>query len=132
MARRSDRATATLALEPAQREQVIAFLESLVLYQTDQVPADIDGDGLISEHFRVAGQDTGVERLNPEWLFHTPGQIEGATENLHGETITSFALTNLESAYGLELELLRDRDRDGFPDVLDPEPRSAGYRDGAK
>ena len=103
-----------------------------MLYQTDQIPADIDGDGEISEHFSVAGQDTGTERLNPEWLFSNPGQIEGAVENLHGEIITSFALTNVKSAYGLELELLRDRDHDGFPDVLDPEPKLTGFRDGAR
>ena len=55
------------------RDAVIAFLNSLVLYSTEDLPADINGDGRISEHFNVAGRDTGRECFNPEWLFNTPG-----------------------------------------------------------
>src|SRR5262249_44456474 len=37
------------ALDEDGRRQVIAFLESLLLYQTDQLPCDLDGDGRIAE-----------------------------------------------------------------------------------
>ena len=110
----------------------IEFLESLVLYQTDRIPCDIDGDGKISEHFVVSGVDTGRERFNPEWLFKVPGQIEGPIKNLRNETVMSYALTNVVDAYGLNVEYLRDTDRDGFPDVIDPAPRKRGFMDGTK
>ncbi len=120
------------ALGRPERRQVLDFLESLVLYPTEQIPCDIDGDGRISEHFRVQGMDTGVERFNPEWLFRVPGKIEGPTVNLRGVRITSYALTNVRQAYGLDLEYLKDSDGDGFPDVIDPAPFKTGYRDGEK
>jgi hypothetical protein len=115
--------------ESAQRE-VIAFLQSLVLYQTDQLPCDLDGDGRIKPHFVVQGMDTGRERFNPEWLFRVPGKIEGPVKNVQGETIISQALTNVRQAYGLDLPYLKDSDGDGFPDVIDPAPFKRGYRDG--
>lgn len=121
---------AYLALTEPQRHQVLDFLNHLVLYQTDQLPCDLDGDGRISEHFRIQGQDTGRERFNPEWLFRVPGRIEGPIRNVLGERITSLALTNIPEAYGLRLPYLQDADNDGFPDVIDPEPHKTGYRDG--
>ena len=51
-----------------------ASCNSLVLYQTDQLPCDINGDGKIDEHFMVQGMDTGLERFNPEWLFRSPAR----------------------------------------------------------
>ena len=36
----------------------------------------------------------------------------------------------MREAYGLDLPYLKDTDRDGFPDVIDPAPRKPGYRDG--
>ena len=122
---------AYMALARPERRKLIAFLESLVLYQTEQVPCDIDGDGKISEHFMVAGMDTGVERLNPEWLFKVPGKIEGPV-TVRGNRLVSFALTNVRRAYGLDLEMLKDSDGDGFPDVIDPAPYRRGYRDGER
>jgi hypothetical protein len=118
------------ALGRPDRRCVLDFLESLVLYQTERIPCDINGDGKISEHFIVAGMDTGLERFNPEWLFKVPGKIEGPTENVLGGRITSYALTNVRQAYGLDLEYLKDSDGDGFPDVIDPAPHRTGYRDG--
>jgi hypothetical protein len=118
------------ALKREDRRAMLDFLESLVLYQTERIPCDIDGDGKISEHFIVAGMDTGLERFNPEWLFKVPGKIEGSIENVRGEKIISFALTNVREAYGLDLEYLKDSDNDGFPDVIDPAPFKKGYKDG--
>jgi hypothetical protein len=117
--------------EEGQR-QITAFLQSLVLYQTDQLLCDLDGDGKISRHFMVQGMDTGFERFNPEWLFRTPGKIEGQVRNVQGEPIISDALTNVRQAYGLDLKYLKDSDGDGFPDVIDPAPFKRGYRDGVK
>ncbi len=117
-------------LSDHEQRQVVDFLQNLVLYQTDQLPCDIDGDGKISEHFIVQGMDTGLERFRPEWLFKIPGKIEGPVRNCLGEKITSFALTNLRQAYGMDLEYLKDSDGDGFPDVIDPAPYKAGYKDG--
>jgi hypothetical protein len=124
--------TAYVTMKPRDRRDLIEFLNNLVLYQTDQLPCDVDGDGRISDHFVVAGIDTGPERFNPEWLFRVPGRIEGPCVNVRGERIVSFALTNVRHAYGLNLPYLKDSDGDGFPDVIDPEPHKPGYRDGVK
>lgn len=123
---------AYVALTDADQERLLQFLRSLVLYQTDVLPCDIDGDGKISEHFMVQGMDTGLERFNPEWLFRVPGKIEGPIRNIQGEKIESMALTNVVESYGLNLPFLRDRDQDGFPDVIDAAPDRQGFRDGLK
>lgn len=115
-------------LDAAARQEVLQFLGTLVLYSTEDIPADIDGDGKVARGFMVAGQDTGTERLNPEWLFRVPGRIEGATRAPDGSSIRSDALTNFDASYGLDLEWLRDRDLDGFPDMIDREPDSAFTR----
>jgi hypothetical protein len=114
----------------ADRRAVLDFLASLVLYPTERVPCDVDGDGRVGEHFPVAGRDTGYERLNPEWLFRVPGRVEGPVAGVRGDRVMSLALTNVAGAYGLTLPYLRDADRDGFPDVADPAPRTTGYRNG--
>lgn len=112
------------------RDAVVAFLQSLILYQGDHVPTDLNGDGAVSDHFMVAGRDTGVERFNPEWLFRTPCAIEGPARAPDGSSITSFACVNAAEAYGDTLISLRDRDDDGFPDVGDPCPTATGYATG--
>ena len=112
--------------------QVQAFLRSLVLYQTDQLPCDINNDGKIDKHFMVQGVDTGPERFNPEWLFKIPGKMEGPIRNVKGESIVSHALTNVPEAYGLTLPYLRDSDGDGFPDRMDVAPLVPGFRDGKR
>lgn len=106
------------ALGRADQEALIAFLNSLVLYSTEDLPTDLDGDGKIAAHFRVAGRDTGPERFNPEWLFRTPARIEGPITAPDGRRVVSQALVNRREAYGLDLPLCRDQDRDGFPDAL--------------
>lgn len=110
-------AKAYAALPEADREALLAFLRGLVLFSCDDLPCDVDGDGAISPNFTVAGQDTGPERLNPEWLFRVPGRIEGMVTNPDGAKVKSFALTNLMEAYGGRLKWLRDDDGDGFPDA---------------
>ncbi|MHC5010851.1 MAG: di-heme oxidoredictase family protein [Planctomycetota bacterium] len=115
-----------VALEPARRDLLLSFLRGLVLYATDEIPCDVDGDGVIAEDFVVAGVGTGGERCNPEWLFRTPGRVEGWVANVHGERVFSSALTNVREAYGLDLEYLRDRDGDRWPDVLLREGAGAG------
>ena len=69
-------------LSEHEQKQLLCFLNSLVLYQTDQLPCDLDGDGKISENFIVQKMNTGLERFNPEWLFRTPGKIEGPIRNM--------------------------------------------------
>ena len=56
----------------AEQEAVVAYLSADLLYPTDQVPTDIDGDGTISEMYTVAGKRTGFERFNPEWALPSP------------------------------------------------------------
>lgn len=116
------------ALSPAVRSDLHAFLRSLVLFSCDDLPTDVNGDGRIDPHFMVAGQDTGEERFNPEWLFRTPGRIEGPITAPDGARIVSHALTNVVESYGLDLPYLRDTDGDGMPDARDADPRVAGYR----
>lgn len=106
-------------LADADRAALLEFLRGLVLYATDTLDCDVDGDGRIADRFQVAGADTGPERFNPEWLFRVPGRIEGWRVNVRGERIFSRALTNLREAYGCDLPWLQDRDRNGWPDVLD-------------
>jgi hypothetical protein len=115
-ARRSRQAYAGLA--EADRNAIVTFLRSLVLYGTDDLPADVNGDGRIERHFRVGGRDTGLEVFNPEWLFNTPGKIEGPVVAPDGRRIVSRALVNVDEAYGVRLPYCRDTNRDGFPDVL--------------
>ncbi len=119
-------------LTPAERNQVVAFLNGLVLYQTDQLPCDVNGDGKIEDNFKVNGMNTGMECFNAEWLFRIPVKIEGPIRNIKGDRIISRAGVNLRFAYGLELQFLRDTDGDGFPDVIDPEPTIRGFRDGIR
>ncbi len=121
------------ALAPAEQAQLIDFLGRMQLYDIESLPADIDGDGVISEHFIVAGMDTGLERFNAEWLFKAPVQIQGPVDTTTEEgpiQITSFAATNLTEAYGLDLPLRIDSDLDGWPDVWDHAPAIPGFKDG--
>jgi hypothetical protein len=127
-----DSRNAYTKLKDSERSQVIAFLNNLILYQTDQLPCDLHGRGKIEKNYKVQGMNTGEECFNPEWLFKIPVKIEGPIRNVRGDKIVSRAGVNLRQAYGLDLEFLRDTDGDGFPDVIDPEPTIRGYKDGVK
>jgi len=119
-----------LSTGEAKREAVLTLLEGLQLYDIETLPTDIDGDGLISQSFTVAGRDTRVERFNPEWLFQSPARIQGSTLNAFGDTVLSCCVENLDDAYGQLLPYRVDSDDDGWPDVWDPSPTQPGYRDG--
>jgi hypothetical protein len=106
------------------------LLQKLVLYDIESVPSDVNGDGVIADHFVVAGQDTGLERFNAEWLFLVPVQIQGPFVNVNGVTVTSYAATNRDAAYGRGLALRLDTDGDSWPDVWDHAPLAPGYKDG--
>jgi hypothetical protein len=119
------------ASAPASKQDLLLdWLARLVLYDIESLPADIDGDGRISENFFVAGVNTGIERFNAEWLFRTPVQIQGEVLNVDGVLIRSFAAVNLSDAYGLTLTWRQDSDLDGWPDVWDDWPLTPGYKDG--
>ena len=121
---------AYLAADPAVQEAVLAFLRRLVLYDIESLPADIDGDGAIHPNFVVQTMNTGVERFNAEWLFRVPVRIQGPWQNIDGKVVTSFAAVNRAQAYGELLDLRRDSDDDGWPDVWDSAPNDPGYGDG--
>ncbi len=122
--------SAWLAASPAQRSAVLTLLSKLVLYDIESLPSDIDGDGMVADHFFVAGMDTGVERFNAEWLFRIPVQIQGPVVNTDGVTITSFAAVNRDAAYGRGLPYRLDTDGDCWPDVWDHAPNAPGFKDG--
>ena len=82
------------ALGDDEQQSVVAFLHSLVLYQTDQLACDINGDDTIANSFVVAGKEVGLETLRPEWLLRIPCCIEGELENGLGGKVTSMAIAN--------------------------------------
>ncbi|MBK8975393.1 MAG: hypothetical protein IPM29_05670 [Planctomycetes bacterium] len=123
---------AWLAARPRDREAVMNLLRKLVLFDIESLPTDVDGDGRIAEHFTVAGADTGPERFNPEWLFRVPAHIQGPFVNSDGVTVRSFAVTNIDDAYGQTLRLRVDTDKDGWPDWWDRAPTTRGYHDGVR
>jgi hypothetical protein len=112
-------ARAYLASSPEEREAVIRYLRSLVLYQPDVLPTDLDGDGKIAEHFQVAGREVGPERFQPELLFRTPPVYRGKTRDPEGGEFFSYELLNQRAAYGEDLTALVDRDGDGIPDLAE-------------
>lgn len=118
------------ASTPLVRSAVLTLLSKLVLYDIEDMPADIDGNGVISDSFFVAGMDTGRERFNAEWLFQVPVQIQGPVVNINGVTITSNAAVNLDAAYGRSLPFRLDTDGDAWPDVWDHAPTAVGWKDG--
>ncbi|SNS46078.1 Di-haem oxidoreductase, putative peroxidase [Tardiphaga sp. OK246] len=66
----ADKAARTFeGLPGTQRNAVIAFLRSLQLYPTLQTPADIDGDGVATEDFKVGNVRVGREVFQPRFLF---------------------------------------------------------------
>lgn len=101
----------------ADREALVAFLRTLVLYQPDQLPTDLDGDGKIATDYQVAGHAVGPERFLPELLFRVPPVYRGWTVGPDGDRYFSYELLNREDAYGENLLALADRNHNGIPDL---------------
>lgn len=121
--------SAHLGLPSEGRRAVLAFLRSLVLYQPDTLAADIDGDDRIADTFRRGEHPLGPERFNPELPFRTAPLYQGWAESDDDDTFFSYALLNLDEAYGLGMEGLRDDDRDGTPDILRSGISDVGEKD---
>lgn len=117
------------ALPAAEREQLLAYLRSLVLYATDEIPADLDGDGEIAEDFTAGGQDLGYERFDARFLFATTPRYRtmGWVTHANGRRVPFARIENVAESYGLDLEYRRDASGDGFPDKVWPpaEPSAA-------
>lgn len=105
-------------LRPAERDSLIAYLESLVLYASDRVPADVDGDGRIDAAWRVDGQPVGYERFEARFLFAVPPRFETlyTAPDVYVDDLPLMLLTNVAEAYGLEQPYRRDADGDASPD----------------
>jgi hypothetical protein len=62
------------------RGDLLTFLASLVLYQIDRVPADLDGDGVYGGQMTRSGRSLGYERFDPRLLFMDPRDIDVVAE----------------------------------------------------
>lgn len=115
-------------LAPEKRRSLVEFLRSLVLYATDEVPADVDGDGVAAASFRVAGQEVGYERFDARFLFREAPRYRLLhwSADPRGRRRPLALMENVTAAYGFLAPHRRDGDLDGFPDVLDPTPKSYG------
>jgi hypothetical protein len=120
-------------LSPERRHLLLEYLESLVLYSTDTIESDIDGDGKIDRHFQVSGVDVGYERFDARFLFTHPPRYRRLQEieDPYGRKRPLLLIENIAEAFGLDLPLRRDSDHDGFPDVVDPFPLRPGVTDEA-
>ncbi|HYG82892.1 MAG TPA: hypothetical protein VD861_21020, partial [Pyrinomonadaceae bacterium] len=111
---------AYLALAPHRRRLLLDYLQSLVLYPTDEIGADIDGDGLASERYAVKGQYVGYERFDARFLFAVAPRYRHlyTVKDYLGREIPLSLIDNVAETYRLNLLYRRDEDADGFPDVL--------------
>ncbi|MFW2541023.1 di-heme oxidoredictase family protein [Primorskyibacter sp. 2E107] len=109
-----------LALASEERAAVVDFLRSLVLYVSDELPTDLDGDGIIAGDFVVNGQGMGYERFDPRFLMRTPPQFReiARVSDHEGRSVPLTILENADALYGLTLPYRRDTDGDGVPDIL--------------
>lgn len=116
------------ALPAARRELLLRYLDSLVLYATDEIRADIDGDGVASADFRVAGQIVGHERFDPRFLFAVPPRWNFLydTRDPNGRLARLGFITNIREAYRFDLPYRVDADGDHFPDLLGRSKPEAG------
>ncbi|MEM9293945.1 MAG: di-heme oxidoredictase family protein [Acidobacteriota bacterium] len=103
------------------RDALLAFLRSLVLYQPESLPTDMNGDGRITTAHKINGHDVGPEIFRPEFMLRKTPIYEGWTESPDGDRYFSYALQNVGESYGEYLEALVDRDKDTVPDIIDPD-----------
>ncbi len=115
-------ADAYAAISAEEKAALLAFLNSLVLYQPDVLPTDINGDDRIDAAFKIADQELGPERFQTELLFKVLPQYKGWTTNIDGEKYFSYEILNLDAAYRRTLDALMDFDEDCIPDLTDPQP----------
>jgi di-heme oxidoreductase (putative peroxidase) len=106
---------------PADRKALLALLESLVLYQPDTLPADLNGDGRIEASYKINGVEVGPERFQPELMFRVSPRYRGWTVGPNGDRFFSYELLNVAEAYGENLPALVDSDGDGIPNLA-PQP----------
>jgi Di-haem oxidoreductase, putative peroxidase len=118
-------------LPAADRLLLIEYLNSLVLYPTDEIPADIDGDGIAAEELKVADQPVGYERFDARFLFANPPRYRpvGAIVRYHGRIVPAALIENIVEIYRLDVPFRVDKDEDGFPDAVDPAPGEKGVSD---
>ncbi|MEM9293944.1 MAG: di-heme oxidoredictase family protein [Acidobacteriota bacterium] len=124
----TDSRDAYARLSPQRREQLHAFLRTLVLYSSDEIPADINGDGQIAENYVIGEQNYGYERFDARFLFNTPPEYNEYRWIVrpNGRRVPIGLFTNIDALYGLDLPWRVDGDGDGFPDKLDPLPEIPG------
>ncbi|HSF39628.1 MAG TPA: di-heme oxidoredictase family protein [Thermoanaerobaculia bacterium] len=118
-------------LDARRRQRLLEYLGSLVLYSTDEIRSDIDGDGVLADVFQVAGTDVGYERFDARFLLVRPPRFRsvGTAVTPSGQRKVLALIDNVVEAFALDLPARRDSDRDGFPDVLDPAPQSPGIEE---
>lgn len=121
-------AEAYRALPEERRDLLLEYLQSLVLYSSDEIPADIDGDGKVADDFVVTGQPVGYERFDARFVFNKPPRFKEVGRIAHpsGRIRPLLLLSNAAEAHGLSLAYRVDADGDGFPDVVDPLPQKKG------
>jgi hypothetical protein len=118
------------ALRAEEQRIIIRYLKSLVLYPTDEIPADIDGDGLFAENYSVARQPLGYERFDARFLFSIKPRYRliRSVPDYAGRDVPLFFIENLDRTYRLQVPYRIDSDGDGFADVVDPLPSQNGVR----
>ncbi|WP_425100864.1 di-heme oxidoredictase family protein [Tropicibacter sp. S64] len=114
-----------MALTDGEQDEVQDFLRSLVLYVSDELPTDLDGDGVIAGDFEVNGAGVGYERFDPRFLTKTPPRFHEVARVMdhEGREVPLMILQNPDPLYGLTLPFRKDADGDGVPDVLDREAK---------
>ena len=85
---------------PDERSDVVAFLSSLVLFQPDQIPVDLNNDGHIDANYHTSNGPAGPERFEPELLFRVPPHYRGWATGPDGDRYFSYELLNAQEAYG--------------------------------
>ncbi len=118
-------------LSKEDKKLLLGFLESLSLYQTEEIPCDINNDGIVASHFTINDQELGYERFDTRFLFLKDPLIENiANVTDHKDRYRPlYLINNISEIYGFELPHRKDSDGDGFPDVLDPFPKQKGIID---
>jgi hypothetical protein len=111
---------AYLSLSANDQMVLIAFLRSLVLFPTDRIPADIDGDARIAPDFRVRGVLVGHERFNPLFLFRRPPLFApAAVTRTLDSSLSGPPVADVDDAFGLNLEWRKAEQPSLFPHKMD-------------